>query len=584
MAMVVLLPAHMVLTAHIDHFSAANMKGYTMIISKCRLLAGLLLLSLLASSFTGHADAQNAPPREIKYRKNIDELSTEELAAFEHAVKMMKVKSAKNIYDRTGFLWQAWVHNCPSVAVNEQRQYALASGDDKQLYEVINKQLNIGNDIDDTTAQPFNTCRFENEVKGSGNLSYENPGMCEHRKDTFFQWHRAEFYFYEKALQEADPEGLSGPSTKNVTVPYWNFTKRPSGDRYPKAFEDPASPLWFKHRQKNPADSKFVMPNYTSPYLLAYLIYKQDWQSFGGYPLGGAGNSGSFETQIHDTMHDEYVHGYLRTPSTAGLDPLFYSFHAFIDYALEKWIEKHGSETITGGNWFMRGEQDERLLLPLGFQEGSGKKRETYSNYTKNMGRAELYYDTKKQGYAYQAGAFGEFVSEQQIDEIIARHNRAGATLGDNPQSLFSDLMSYGTRGPVARPDAILQGKVKIQSLDGGKALIDIVREADSEDYSYQADVYFHPQDVAANISDKNFRMRYLVISANYWSMSGHHHHDHSAGNAALTLSQDISKDINNLRLGGKDGQEWTITLGISSRDNRAGKFAFSAPVINYQK
>ncbi len=556
------------------------MKGFKLNILRCQLATGLLLASL----FAVHASAQNAAPQEIKYRKNIDELSADELAAFEHAVKMMKIKSAKNIYDRTGFLWQAWVHNCTSIAVNDNRQYALGSGDDKQLYEVINEQLNTGNNIDDTSKNPFNTCRFESQVKGTGKITYENPGMCEHRKDTFFQWHRAEFYFYEKALQDADPEGRSGPSTKNVTVPYWNFTKPPTGERYPKAFEDQTSPLWFKHRAKNPAGSKPVRPSYTSPYLLAYLIYKQDWQTFGGYPVGGAGNSGSFEAQIHDAMHDNYVNGYLRTPSTAGLDPLFYSFHAFIDYALEKWIEEHGTETITGGNWFMRGEQDIRLPMPVGFQEGSGKKREPFSDYMKNMGRADLYYDTKKQGYAYQSGAFGEFVPKNQIDAIIAKHDLPGATLGDNPQSLFSELMSFGARGPSAAPNAIFKGKVKIQPLDGKKALIDIVRDAGSDDYSFQVDVYFHPQNVAADISNKDFRTRYLVVSANYWALSEHHGHAEAYSGAPLKLTQDVSKDINSLLLGGKDGQEWTVTLGISSSDNPAGNYAFSAPIVNYNK
>lgn len=547
---------------------------------KCQLAAGLLLTSL----FTVHANAQYAAPQEIKFRKNIDELSADELATFEHAVKMMKIKSAKNIYDRTGFLWQAWVHNCTSVAVNDKRQYALGSGDNNQLYNVIQQQLNIGNNIDDTASNPFNTCRFEKQVKGDGNVTYENPGMCEHRKDTFLLWHRAEFYFYEKALQDADPEGRYGPSTKNLTVPYWNFTKPPTGERYPKAFEDPSSPLWFKHRKKNPAGEKPAMTEYTSPLHMAYLIYKQDWPSFGGYPVGSAGSAGAFESQIHDPMHDEYVNGYLRTPTTAGLDPLFYSFHAFIDYALEKWIEEHGAETITGGNWFMRGEQDSRLPLPVGFQEGMGKKREPYSDYTKNMGRAELYFDTKRQGYAYQPGPFGEFVPKSLIDAIIAKHNQPGATLGDGPQSLFSELMSYGAHGPAAAPNAIFSGKVKIQSLDGKKALIDIVREAGSDDYSFQADVYFHPQSVAADIGNKDFRSRYLVVSASYWALSGHHDHDGSHGNTPLTLTQDISKDIHNLRLGEKDGQEWTVTLGISSHDNARGKYAFSAPVINYNK
>jgi tyrosinase len=31
---------------------------------------------------------------------------------------MMKKKIERNVFDRTGFLWQAWVHNCTNIDAN----------------------------------------------------------------------------------------------------------------------------------------------------------------------------------------------------------------------------------------------------------------------------------------------------------------------------------------------------------------------------------------------------------------------------------------------------------------------------------
>ena len=61
----------------------------------------------------------------VRWRKNIDDLSDDELKAYEHAVAMMKEKSQQNIYDREGFLWHAWVHNCNEVQVDKNRQVSL---------------------------------------------------------------------------------------------------------------------------------------------------------------------------------------------------------------------------------------------------------------------------------------------------------------------------------------------------------------------------------------------------------------------------------------------------------------------------
>ncbi len=96
--------------------------------------------------------------RDVKYRKNIDHLTEQELAAYEHAVKMMKQKSQENVYDRTGFLWQAWVHDCTSISVTDDRQLSIF-------------------DINE-----LHRCSFQ----VSDPSHREHPGMCEHAKDTFY--------------------------------------------------------------------------------------------------------------------------------------------------------------------------------------------------------------------------------------------------------------------------------------------------------------------------------------------------------------------------------------------------------------
>ena len=58
-------------------------------------------------------------------------------------------------------------------------------------------------------------------------------GMCEHGNETFLPWHRAHLFAFEEALRKTDP-----PRTSNITVPYWDWSVMPTGDRYPKAGVD----------------------------------------------------------------------------------------------------------------------------------------------------------------------------------------------------------------------------------------------------------------------------------------------------------------------------------------------------------
>ncbi len=491
---------------------------------------------------------------QVRYRENIDSLSPEKLAAYVHAVAMMKKKSEENVFDRTGFLWQAWVHNCTNVTVNESRE------------------LSVDNVYD------IKTCNFSNLLPSDSVTHKENPGMCEHAKDTFFQWHRAEFYFYEKALQNADPLGLYGPSTTDVTVPYWNFTHPPTGKRFPKVFEDSSSTLYVDNRNTDPLPDG---TSYTSPYLLAYQLYYLDWSKFGGYPSGGEGNYGEFEAQIHNPMHDDYIGGYLITPPTAGLDPLFYAFHAYIDYIFEKWIEIHGSDNITGGRYFARGEQSATLPKPIDFSEGSGSKRPP-GNYTKNMGRGEIYLDSQKQGYAYKPGPQKEFITKEELDKYLEFHREKNKAFGVGEESLYSFLLSGGQRKPSEKPNALFTNGINFSEANANleSAMLNIVRTPTHDDYSFQADVYLYPESVNGNIADENFRKRYLVVSTDYWALDGHHHSDgHTA--QSLKLSQVITDTIQSIYSNKDKENRWTLAIAISS--DFSGEYQFESPVINFK-
>jgi hypothetical protein len=122
------------------------------------------------------------PPR---VRRNIDDLSSDELANYQHALKKLQEISQSDPESVDGYTYLEQMHD----------------GD---------------------------------------------KGPCEHANDTFMPWHRGHLYLFEGALRRSDP-----PRTENVTVPYWDWSGLPSGERYPKAFEDSSSIL-FNFRNDDP--------------------------------------------------------------------------------------------------------------------------------------------------------------------------------------------------------------------------------------------------------------------------------------------------------------------------------------------
>jgi Common central domain of tyrosinase len=175
-------------------------------------------------------------------------------------------------------------------------------------------------------------------------------GPCEHGNDRFFPWHRAHLHYFELLLQGADP-----PRTANVTIPYWDWIHPQEGRKFPLAFDLPG--LFSDGR--NP-DTKVGLPSDT----LEIVTGERSWPEFGGYPENGPtsgpkGNFGRLERGPHNIMHNTFIDGRMGNPATAAEDPIYFSFHAFIDLLWFEWQRRNDMPPPTSPEVKLRGFSDQ---------------------------------------------------------------------------------------------------------------------------------------------------------------------------------------------------------------------------------
>lgn len=473
---------------------------------------------------------------DVLKRRNIDDLSRQELAAYEHAIQIMKDRSAKNQYDKSGYLWQAWVHNCPSTWVPK---------DGKEDHRTPG-------------------CSFWTRVAPPDQTNYvlAHPGMCEHGKDLFLPWHRAEFYFFEKILQGSDPDGTitdsrgqTGPSTKTVTVPYWNWTRAPSGARYPRAFENPQSPLFHANRASDAVAPANSYP-FSSRYLISYMVQMQDWPTFGGFPMSKNGGYGSFEGASHNFMHALYMAGDMASPKTAALDPVFFSFHAYIDLLYEKWLQVHGKDSVTSQEFFLRGEQPDGIAKPPGFNSGAGRP---------SMGQVKTYFDTKTLGYEYEVTPADEFLSRAELVKILGLDDQQDAPVfGTAARNLFARLLDGASFESNTEPSIVrtIDFTIPPQAALGNDQsfLAQFDRNPNEPDLSYQMDVYLYPKAAPFDPASQPFRRKYRAAAGEaHWGTGEVPHHDTST-----PMQIDITGPVLDLVKAGRSGEVWNLSVAIS--------------------
>jgi hypothetical protein len=329
--------------------------------------------------------------------------------------------------------------------------------DYKHAFDII-KQRSLGNPTrkDGLTFQSA----LHNKVRAHADP--DNPaGACEHGSEMFFPWHRAHLAGFEKLLQDSDP-----PRTANVTIPYWDWTKPPTGQLFPKAFEDTASPLFNNGRRKSGTPPTWDADD------LRNMVREPAWDLFAGRPKKPDASYGSVEQEPHNTMHGS-IGPTMGNPTTAANDPIYWSFHSFIDLTWARWQRLH-QQTFGCGSC--------KLWLEPSVFTTSQKVTTQDWNY-------EYDYDFSPDGPAVTLVAGG--ASSNPLPMLEVGDRTASAALNVTPSST--------------------------------RKILKIAKVLPLADASYRIQVYVHSADVKlAGLSEQQ-RRQYLVRTVTIWQSAGHH-------------------------------------------------------------
>lgn len=376
-------------------------------------------------------------------RKSIDSLSADELDTYKHAVKILMDRSASSAANKEGYAWQAVLHN------------------------------------------DFNRTRADGELGG-----------CEHRSERFFPWHRAHLAGFEKILRESDP-----PRTANVTIPYWDWTQPASGVRFPKAFEDTTSPIFHAGRFQTPADvpndpSLLKAIQWSADDVRNNMVRQTDWFTIAGNPVGSPDEGmGRLEQGPHNKIHQS-IGPTMGDPSKASRDPIYWSFHAYIDLVWTRWQRLN---TSPAKPQFFSEPQTKIFVEP--FIPAIGDMAQI---------------DTMPAGFQY--GYDYDF---------------SGDTA---PIVVASGPVINRTEIATVQNEALTQSAPLRVQPSNRKLLL--VREVTViNDVSYDLNVYVHPPSVNLATLSAAEKARYLADSATIWMSGGHSHRP-------STISFDLTKAI----------------------------------------
>ena len=168
---------------------------------------------------------------------------------------------------------------------------------------------------------------------------------CKHGSEVIWPWHRAFLLHFENTLRSTNP-----PTSSNITLPYWDWTEKPSGQvGYPKAYEEVGSAL-FHPRQKYGTEIPLIIasdgiPQGLSPSDYVERILEENWVAFAGTSEGPLARPGDMELKLHNE-----IHGYIGLDNAntvhAVRDPIFWAHHANLDRLWNQWQKVHSGEQL----------------------------------------------------------------------------------------------------------------------------------------------------------------------------------------------------------------------------------------------
>jgi hypothetical protein len=170
--------------------------------------------------------------------------------------------------------------------------------------------------------------------------------QCAHQSLMFLPWHRAYLAWFERTIRDLTLE-------EDWALPYWDYSA-PAADRMlPAEFvvetrtvdgQVEANPLFSPNRSPDPipADDVDVSFALGQPW---FVLEMQ--RGFGGVLPDQY--DGVVELLPHNYVHGDIggTNGFMRSPATAGRDPIFWLHHANIDRLWEVWLSLDGSVRLT---------------------------------------------------------------------------------------------------------------------------------------------------------------------------------------------------------------------------------------------
>lgn len=384
-------------------------------------------------------------------------------------------------------------------------------------------------------------------------LAYLHNKFCVHGSSIFLPWHRALLTMVEKTLQATAPEHA------DVTIPYFDFTNSytVSGKYYPAAFQDPDTMLskqlnasvdgsagsdwgWVNNtRQMDQASNHFSWVQQIQPIIDNNPIWStKDRDQSGNYgfagQLGASGKS-NYESNIHDPMHDRYIGGLLKSTRLAAFDPLFWSFHAFIDVAFWKWQQQPG-HAIPQNQY---GDKASWMPSQVKVMDTLRKKFNIDPKWMKGTWTVGELVDVKKLGYDY------EYTPPQ----------------GQPTQMRFAPITSakFDTQAT-----SVLSHTFEVTGETTKKAFFTVEDIQISATTSYLGYIYLHPASEKFKPKNHRFIEKYLVDEFLVWAMPPMEGMKMMDPKTHKTF--DLTNEINHLQNTVPKGEKWVIEIAVSGK------------------
>jgi Common central domain of tyrosinase len=334
-------------------------------------------------------------------------------------------------------------------------------------------------------------------------------GPCEHGSDLFFPWHRAHLHYFEQLLQAADP-----PRTQNVAIPYWDWIHAEATGKFPTAFSTDG--LSEDDRNEQPVD----LPGNT----LTIVTNETSWGEFGGYPEGDPnGDYGRLERGPHNFMHPSFIGGKMANPATAAEDPIYFSFHCFIDLMWAEWQRRNGMPPATSLEHELRGFQTQPKHTVAEFQD------------TEELDYVYEYSDKLKEAFEIEVPApppTPELLATEPLEPVFPEGIAAELRRTDRLQfRLPSPAREALAPAREARATIVRLNGIKVPT--GG---------------SYVLRAYLHPADVEFAPDDPDFAARYFVDYVALWRAhampEGDDREAHAHHPTAMTARIDVTAKV----------------------------------------